>query len=192
MQLNPFRSSLVLLAGVLAGVALAAEPVATAPPRQVQLEQQLEAARERLDTAAREVGELSAELGRDVQGRMQRRLAGRAGAPGVPGPGRWGAERLRGMELATLSERLGSYFGVTAGVLVVRAGRSDALALQDGDVILSIDGRTPENAGHALRILGSYRGGEKFVLRVQRDRRAQDIQVMLPERPARPARPARR
>ena len=66
--------------------------------------------------------------------------------------------RFAGMEFATLSERLGSYFGVKSGVLVVRAGPADGpWKLQDGDVILSIDGRTPTSAAHAGRILRSYR-----------------------------------
>jgi membrane-associated protease RseP (regulator of RpoE activity) len=87
---------------------------------------------------------------------------------------------FRGMEFATLSEKLGSYFGVKSGVLVVRTGNNDAFKLQDGDVILSIDGREPGNAQHAGRILRSYRGGEKLTLRVQRDRKAQNIEVTLP------------
>jgi S1-C subfamily serine protease len=87
---------------------------------------------------------------------------------------------FRGMEFATLSEKLGSYFGVKSGVLVVRTSNNDAFKLQDGDVILSIDGREPGNAQHAGRILRSYRGGEKLTLRVQRDRKAQNIEVTLP------------
>lgn len=87
--------------------------------------------------------------------------------------------RFGGMEFATLSERLGSYFGVKSGVLVVRAGPADGpWKLQDGDVILSIDGRTPTSAAHASRILRSYQQGEKVRLRIQRDRRAQDLEVV--------------
>jgi S1-C subfamily serine protease len=92
------------------------------------------------------------------------------------GPG----TRFRGMEFATMSEKLGGYFGVKSGVLVVRTGGNDTFKLQDGDVILSIDGREPGSAQHAGRILRSYRGGEKLVLRVQRDRKAQNIEVTLP------------
>ncbi len=91
-----------------------------------------------------------------------------------------GPERFRGMELATLSERLGSYFGVKSGVLVVRAPRGDEFKLQDGDVIVAIDGREPSSAAHATRILGSYQPGEKLTLKVMRDRRAQNIEVTLP------------
>jgi C-terminal processing protease CtpA/Prc len=96
----------------------------------------------------------------------------------IPGVGFDDGTRFAGMEFATLSERLGSYFCVKSGVLVVRAGPADGpWKLQDGDVILSIDGRTPTSAAHAGRILRSYTPGEKVKLRVQRDRRAQDIEV---------------
>ncbi len=63
---------------------------------------------------------------------------------------------LAGMELATLSDRLGSYFGAKSGVLVVRAGEVACFKLQDGDVIVAIDGREPTSAAHATRILRSY------------------------------------
>lgn len=287
----------------LASAAFAAAP-SSAPQGDPQLEPQLEAARERLQEAAREVGELSAQLGRDVQVGVMGRLAGQPRAmlgvqvekaeggarvaavspggpaeaagirvgdlitavggadvtrgddpsrtlvermrevepglkaqvsvlrdgkkldfdvtpraappmvmrgmapmPGMPlaggpfasgdrliargfgGPGEPGVRdfpgvgRFRGLELASLSERLGGYFGVKAGVLVVRAGAAaEALKLQDGDVILAIDGREPTSAAHATRILNTYQAGEKLTLRVQRDRRAQNVEVTLPER----------
>jgi S1-C subfamily serine protease len=111
--------------------------------------------------------------GGPVPGQEIRRFEFR-GPPGAFDDG----TRFAGMEFATLSERLGSYFGVKSGVLVVRAGPADGpWKLQDGDVILSIDGRTPTSAAHAGRILRSYTPGEKVKLRVQRDRRAQDIEV---------------
>lgn len=299
-----------LFSGVAAtGLALclaSAPAFAAAPARSQadpQLESQLEAARERLRDAAREVGELSAQLGRDVQAGVMGRLAGQpramlgvqvekaeggarvaavspggaaeeagirvgdlitavggadvtkgedpsrtlvermrevepglkvqvavlrdgrkldfdvtpraapamamrmaprpgmplAGGPfaagdrfiargfGVPGEPEVrefpGVGRFRGLELASISERLGGYFGVKAGVLVVRAGAAaEALKLQDGDVILAIDGREPTSAAHATRILNSYQAGEKLTLRVQRDRRAQNVEVTTPER----------
>jgi C-terminal processing protease CtpA/Prc len=88
---------------------------------------------------------------------------------------------LGGMEFATLSDRLGDYFGVDQGVLVVRAGTDAPYGLQDGDVILSIDGRAPTNAQHAGRILRSYQPGEKVKLRVQRDRKAVELDVSAPD-----------
>ena len=89
-------------------------------------------------------------------------------------------QRFHGMEFATLSEQLGSYFGVKSGVLVVRAGSSQAFKLKDGDVILAIDGREPTSAQHAGRILRSYQAGEKLAIRIQRDRKAQNIEVTVP------------
>ncbi len=90
--------------------------------------------------------------------------------------------RLDGLEFATLSERLGRYFGVTTGVLVVRAGEDSPFGLQDGDVVLSVDGRVPANAQHLGRILRSYQPGEKVKLRVQRDHKAIDLDSSAPGR----------
>jgi S1-C subfamily serine protease len=95
---------------------------------------------------------------------------------------------LSGMELAALTPGLGSYFGVDKGVLVLRAPSDDTYKLKDGDVILSIDGREPTSSTHATRILRSYQPGEKLVLRIMRDRKAQNIEVQLPERRERQAR----
>jgi S1-C subfamily serine protease len=69
---------------------------------------------------------------------------------------------------------------VKQGVLVVRAGANSPWKLQDGDVILAIDGREPDSAQHAGRILRSYQAGEKLALKVQRDRKAQTIEVTAP------------
>lgn len=88
---------------------------------------------------------------------------------------------LSGMELATLTPGLGSYFGVDKGVLVLRAPEDDSYKLKDGDVILSIDGREPTSGTHATRILRSYQPGEKLMLRIMRDRKAQNVEVALPE-----------
>ena len=88
--------------------------------------------------------------------------------------------RLDGVEFATLSERLGEYFGVTRGVLVVRAGPDAPFGLQDGDVILEIDGRAPTSAQHAGRILRSYRPGEPVRLQLQRDRKPVTIAFVVP------------
>lgn len=88
---------------------------------------------------------------------------------------------LAEMELATLTPGLGRYFGTEKGVLVVRAPADGALKLQDGDVILSIDGRVPESGPHATRILSSYQPGEKLDLRLMRDRKRMDIETTMPE-----------
>jgi PDZ domain len=84
------------------------------------------------------------------------------------------------LELATLTPRLGSYFGADRGVLVVRAPADGALQLEDGDVILAIDGREPDSGSHATRILASYQPGEKLTLRVMRQHKTQELQATLP------------
>jgi C-terminal processing protease CtpA/Prc len=87
------------------------------------------------------------------------------------------------MELADVSAALGQYFGATQGVLVIRAPRdAEFLKLQDGDVIVSIDGRVPENGSHATRILRSYQPGEKIHLKVIRQKKTLELEGALPER----------
>jgi S1-C subfamily serine protease len=88
-----------------------------------------------------------------------------------------------GMELADLSPGLGQYFGTSQGVLVVRVPHDgEFLKLQDGDVIQSIDGRTPENSSHASRILRSYQAGEKIHLKVMRQKKSLEFVDTLPDR----------
>src|ERR1700688_422909 len=71
-------------------------------------------------------------------------------------------------EMVDLSPALGSYFGTEKGLLVVRAPRDQRLKLQDGDVIIDVDGRVPGSVGHALQILASYRSGETVRLHILR------------------------
>lgn len=84
------------------------------------------------------------------------------------------------MELVTLTPRLGSYFGTDKGVLVARAPAHGALKLEDGDVILSIDGRAPTSGAHATRILASYQPGEKIGLEIMRERKMLSIATTMP------------
>jgi S1-C subfamily serine protease len=88
---------------------------------------------------------------------------------------------LMDMELATLTPGLGRYFGSDKGVLVVRAPADGALKLEDGDVILAIDGREPTSGSHATRILASYQPGDKVTLRVLRQHKPLQFQVTLPD-----------
>ncbi len=85
------------------------------------------------------------------------------------------------MELVELNKDLGRYFGTDSGLLVVSAPKSDALKLQAGDVIQSIDGRAPTSVGHAMRILGSYQAGEKLELGIMRDKRGQKLDITMPD-----------
>lgn len=94
------------------------------------------------------------------------------------------------MELAQLTERLGSYFGTDEGLLVVRAPEDEGLQLEDGDVILNIDGRTPTSVGHAMRILGSYESGEELKIEIMRDKRKRSITLEIPDNRQSSSRPA--
>jgi membrane-associated protease RseP (regulator of RpoE activity) len=86
------------------------------------------------------------------------------------------------MELVTLDEELGAYFGASEGLLVIRAPTSEVIDLKAGDVILSIDGRAPESPSHALRIMRSYEPGESMTLHIMRDRQRTTVEVTVPER----------
>ncbi len=89
---------------------------------------------------------------------------------------RWGD-----MELVELTPELGAYFGTETGILVVRAPADRALeALTDGDVILEIGGRTPNDAEHALRILASFESGETLELEIMRNQSRQTLEVEFP------------
>jgi S1-C subfamily serine protease len=87
------------------------------------------------------------------------------------------------MELASLTPQLGRYFGTDKGVLVVRAPKD--FKLEDGDVILAIDGREPTSGSHATRILGSYQPGEKIAIKLMRQQKTVNVETMLPERGSR-------
>jgi membrane-associated protease RseP (regulator of RpoE activity) len=84
-------------------------------------------------------------------------------------------------EFVTLTPRLGRYFGADKGVLVARAPGDASLGLQDGDVIVSIGGREPQNGPHAMRILRSYQPGESVEFKILRDRRPQSLSAKVPE-----------
>lgn len=107
----------------------------------------------------------------------------------------WGA-----LEFVSVDRDLGEYFGVTEGLLVVKARADSAMPLRAGDVILGIDGRKPTTPSHALRILRSYEAGESVKLDIQRRQRRQTVTWTVPEReqlrwrtpsPARAPRPER-
>ena len=86
------------------------------------------------------------------------------------------------MEMVTLDEELGEYFGTSEGLLVIRAPKDDSIDLRSGDVILGIDGRKPTSPSHALRIMRSYDAGESMTLQVMRNKRNIEVTVTVPER----------
>jgi len=93
----------------------------------------------------------------------------------------WAGNVWADMELVELNEGLGKYFGTDTGVLVVSAPESDSLQLEDGDVIVSIDGREPTSVRHALRILGSYQAGESLEIQILREKKKRTLEVDVPD-----------
>lgn len=87
-------------------------------------------------------------------------------------------------ELVPLTPKLGQYFGTEKGLLVVRAPEDSRLKLEDGDVIVDIDGRTPANPTHAFRILGSYQAGEQLKLNVLRQKKRVSFDITIPDEPS--------
>ena len=97
------------------------------------------------------------------------------------GEAHWLLEDWGDAEFVTLTPGLGRYFGADKGVLVARAPEDATLGLKDGDVIVSIGGREPQNSRHAMRILRSYQPGESVELRIMRDHRTQTLSAKIPE-----------
>jgi S1-C subfamily serine protease len=122
-------------------------------------------------------------------------LPGMPGMAGHPMPGLEGHPGMRdvqvrmllqdggfgGTQFVELTPGLGSYFGTDKGLLVVRAPANSRFKLQDGDVLLDIDGRVPTSVGHAMQILASYKTGEKVKLHLMRQKQKVELAVDLPE-----------
>lgn len=85
------------------------------------------------------------------------------------------------IELVSLNESLGRYFGTDEGLLVVQAPDEESMQLQSGDVILSIDGREARTPSRAMRIFRSYEEGESFDLEIMRDQQRMTVTATIPE-----------
>ena len=86
---------------------------------------------------------------------------------------------LADLELAPLNPDLGQYFGASSGVLVISVPGESQLGLKGGDVVLAVDGRTPESPSHLLRILRSYEESESFKAEVLRNRKRVSVEGRL-------------
>jgi len=118
-------------------------------------------------------------------GMMMPGLPAMPALPAMPGlafagDAHWLLDAWGDAELVTLTPGLGRYFGTDKGVLVAHAPEDPDFGLQDGDVIVAIGGREPQNGLHAMRILRSYQPGESVELRILRDRRAQTLNAKVP------------
>ena len=91
------------------------------------------------------------------------------------------ALRWRGLRLAEVDPQLGRYFGVDRGVLVLKADGEGMEALQPGDVLLRVGGTAVDAPSRAMRELGRVRGGGEVEVLVQRDRKARELTLVVPE-----------
>jgi S1-C subfamily serine protease len=110
-----------------------------------------------------------------IEGRVAEALAALGPALGMLGPHR--------LQLVAMNPGLGRYFGVDEGVLVADIAPETTLGLQAGDVIVSIGGRTVQDAVHARSILASYRPDEEIRMEVYRDRRRITVEGTAGEAP---------
>lgn len=86
---------------------------------------------------------------------------------------------LGDLELAPLNPDLGTYFGATEGILVIRAPADSPLGLKGGDVVLTVDGRKPSSPSSLVRILRSYEANETFKLEVLRQKKKETLTAKL-------------
>jgi S1-C subfamily serine protease len=76
---------------------------------------------------------------------------------------------IPGLDVVDVNPKLGKYFDVDHGVLVVDVDSDSTLGLEPGDVILQIGDRAVEDAWHATRILRSYRSDEDIRMQIVRN-----------------------
>lgn len=87
---------------------------------------------------------------------------------------------LSNLEMVSLNEKLGTYFGTNEGVLVVNVGEKDAFGLVPGDVIISVDGRKVTSSTQLMRIFRTYDKGEEFKIQIMRQKKAETLTGKLP------------
>lgn len=89
------------------------------------------------------------------------------------------------IELVTMDEDLGQYFGTSEGLLVIRGSEEGELDLKSGDVILNVDGRVPTSQAHLVRIMRSYEAGEEMNIEIMRNGTRQVVTVEVPDQDSR-------
>lgn len=87
---------------------------------------------------------------------------------------------VRGLELAELNSGLGSYFGVSQGVLVVNVLPGGLPGIEQGDVIVACGERVVSSPRQLMHMLMSFEQGDEIQLKVMRQFRLASIAVQLP------------
>ena len=155
-----------ILAVLAAAAVIVVAPLALAQQADdAELERRLEAAQERLEAAAREVAELSAQAGAPHMSRMFEMH--------VPGPGR----AMLGVNLGGTEPNGGGVKvnGVSPGGPAAEAG------VQRGDVIVGIDGKSVGTGRDILAAMENVEPGRKVTLELRRD--GKPVNVVVTARP---------
>ena len=71
---------------------------------------------------------------------------------------------------STVTESLGKYFGTSQGVLVLEVDQDNKLGLQDGDVILSINGQDVKSPKDVVKIMSGFKSDESFEIEIIREK----------------------
>lgn len=90
------------------------------------------------------------------------------------------AFRWNGLNLASVDDGLGRYFGTTDGVLVLSTGK-ELEGLQAGDVIQRIDGKAVNSPRQAMDALRAQPAAAKVRVEYLRDRKTGTAQVTVPK-----------
>ncbi|TVR65574.1 MAG: PDZ domain-containing protein [Gemmatimonadales bacterium] len=87
---------------------------------------------------------------------------------------------MPGVSLHPLNPDLARYFEVESGILVLERHEDSFLPVEAGDVIVTVDGREPEDQAHLRRLLVSYRPGDSLTLEVVRQGRSLTLEAEVP------------
>lgn len=93
-----------------------------------------------------------------------------------------------GVTTSSVSEQLREYFGVKNGVLVTSVTSDSAASragVKAGDVIVSLNGRSIDDASELREEMQRLDAGEEFTLEIVRDRKPMTLKGKAQERPSR-------
>ena len=85
------------------------------------------------------------------------------------------------MEVVALTPGLGDYFGVSEGLLVVRAPKDGNLDVREGDVIVRVDGDVLDDRRALSRTLARRDQDETIRFEIVRQRQSMTIEAVVPE-----------